>query len=65
MSFVFNLGAKNLMTSTLLKRLNANEIRSAGFEFLKWKLVNGEVVRGLLNRRKAEKDLFLEGYDGW
>lgn len=59
LSFVFNLGTKAFMTSTLRKRLNEGDLESAGFEFLKWKYAGGEIVKGLVARRKAEKDLFL------
>lgn len=58
LSFVFNLGTKAFMTSTLRKKLNKGDFEGASFEFLKWKFVNGEEVRGLLNRRKAERELF-------
>lgn len=58
LSFVFNLGTKAFMTSTLRKKLNKGDFEGASFEFLKWKFVNGKEVRGLLNRRKAERELF-------
>ena len=58
LSFVFNLGTKAFMTSTLRKKLNKGDFDGASFEFLKWKYANGEEVRGLLNRRKAERELF-------
>ena len=58
LSFVFNLGTKNFMTSTLRKKLNKEDFEGASFEFLKWKYANGEEVRGLLSRRKAERELF-------
>ena len=58
LSFVFNLGTKAFMTSTLRKKLNKGDFEGASFEFLKWKYANGEEVRGLLNRRKAERELF-------
>ena len=58
MSFVFNLGVKSFMTSTLLKRLNAGDYKAAAFEFPKWKYAGGVAVQGLLNRRLAEKALF-------
>lgn len=58
-SFVFNLGAGNFYGSTLLKKLNANDIFGAADEFLRWNKVNGQVLAGLTRRREAERTLFL------
>lgn len=57
-SFAFNLGLGNLKSSTLLKKLNANDIAGAADEFHKWDLAGGKHVKGLLIRRLAEKELF-------
>lgn len=59
-SFAFNLGEENLRRSTLLKRLNAGEYREAAIEFPKWNKANGQVLPGLVRRRKAEAELFLK-----
>lgn len=61
LSFVFNLGITSFKTSTLLKKLNQCDYVGASNEFLRWKYANGKVVKGLLNRRKAEKALFDGG----
>jgi lysozyme len=58
-SFVFNLGAGNFCGSTLLKKLNANDIFGAADEFPRWNKVNGQVLAGLTRRRNAERTLFL------
>lgn len=58
-SFVFNLGAGNFYGSTLLKKLNANDVFGAADEFLRWNKVNGQVLAGLTRRREAERTLFL------
>ena len=58
MSFVFNVGVNAFMTSTLRKRLNEGDLTQASFEFLKWKFAGGVVVKGLLKRRQAERELF-------
>lgn len=58
-SFVFNLGAKRLKSSTLLKKLNAGE--DAAPEFGKWVFAGGKVLAGLVKRREAERELFLQG----
>lgn len=56
-SFVFNLGAGNLKTSMLLKKLNMGE--DASSEFGKWTHAGGKVLPGLVKRREAERELFL------
>lgn len=62
-SFCFNVGAPRFETSTLLKKLNAGDYAGAAAEFPKWNKVRGNVDRGLINRRKAERALFLSGTD--
>jgi len=61
-SFVYNLGARALATSTLLRKLNAREFDAVPREFLKWDKakVNGEfkALPGLTKRRKSEAALF-------
>jgi lysozyme len=52
---VYNIGAGNFATSTMLKLLNDNEIVLAAEEFEKWDKAGGKVVAGLLRRRTAEK----------
>lgn len=59
-SFCYNLGVGNLQKSTLLKKLNAGDYKGAGDEFLKWNKAGGSVVKGLTNRRKDERELFLK-----
>lgn len=59
-SFAYNVGVGALGKSTLLKKVNANPndptIRD---EFMKWVKVNGAVFTGLVNRRKAESDMYF------
>jgi lysozyme len=57
--FEFNTG--HLAGSTLLRLLNAGEIRPAAAEFAKWDHVNGKEVAGLLRRRLAEREEFNGG----
>jgi len=59
-SWVFNVGCGNAETSTLVKRLNEGEDPDtvACEELPKWRLAGGEVLQGLVNRRKAEIKLF-------
>ena len=59
-SFTYNVGNGAFAKSTLLRRLNAKEPRSAvADEFLKWNKARGWVLAGLTRRRKAERLLFL------
>lgn len=58
-SFVYNLGAGRLQSSTLRRKINAQEWDAASNEFLKWNKGGGKVLRGLDLRRKAERALFL------
>lgn len=59
MSFIYNLGASNLASSTLLRRLNAGEYTAAADEFLRWVYAGGRKLAGLVTRRKQEKEIFL------
>lgn len=58
-SFVFNLGAGNLMKSTLLKLLNAGDYTGAAEQFERWNKSGGKVTPGLVKRRAEEKQMFL------
>ncbi len=58
-SFVFNLGVRRLIQSTLLKKLNAGDYSGAAAEFDKWVFAGGKKLNGLVKRRAAEKQLFL------
>lgn len=58
-SFTYNLGARSLSTSTLLKKLNAGDYRGAADEFPRWNKAGGKVLAGLTRRREAERSLFL------
>lgn len=58
-SFTYNLGARSLSTSTLLRKLNAGDYAGAADEFLRWNKAGGKVLNGLTRRREAESDLFL------
>lgn len=58
-SFTYNLGARSLSTSTLLRKLNAGDYAGAADEFLRWNNAGGKVLNGLTRRREAERALFL------
>lgn len=57
-SLVFNIGATNFASSTLLKLLNAGKLAQASAEFPKWDKQAGVVLNGLLARRQAEERYF-------
>ncbi|MBZ7706779.1 lysozyme [Klebsiella oxytoca] len=57
-SFAYNVGSRALSTSTLLKKLNAGDIKGAADEFLRWNKAGGKVLNGLTRRREAERALF-------
>lgn len=61
--FVYNVGEANFASSTLLKNLNAGQFGAAAEQFMRWDKarVNGSLVslKGLTNRRNAERQLFL------
>ena len=58
-SFTFNLGCGALRGSTLLKKLNDGDDDGAAQEFARWNKAGGQVLAGLVSRRKAEHDLFI------
>jgi lysozyme len=59
-SFVYNVGINAFKNSTMLKLLNAGADRqTVANEFDRWIYDNGVKVQGLINRRIAEKKLFL------
>ncbi|MFE4109397.1 lysozyme [Kosakonia sp. YIM B13611] len=58
-SFAYNLGARALSTSSLLKKLNAGDYRGAADEFLRWNKAGGQMLACLTRRREAEHALFL------
>jgi lysozyme len=67
-SFAYNLGsdidldkiAEGLGDSTLLKKHLRGDYEGAGREFARWNKAKGEVLRGLVNRRAAEAELYLQ-----
>jgi lysozyme len=63
LSITYNEGLMAINTSTLLWRLRQGDVQGAADQFLVWNKVriNGELVvdQGLVNRRAAERDVFL------
>ncbi|ENW93323.1 hypothetical protein F904_01447 [Acinetobacter dispersus] len=59
-SLTYNIGENAFKSSTLLKMLNVGNYQGAADQFLVWNKSNGQVLNGLVRRRKAERELFLE-----
>jgi lysozyme len=57
-SLAFNIGVGAFQASTLVRKLNNRNYRGAANEFLAWKYAGGQVIPGLLNRRRAERWMF-------
>ena len=58
-SLAYNIGTNAFKNSTLVKKLNAGDIRGAAAQFDVWNKGGGKVMQGLVNRRAKEKALFL------
>ena len=57
-SWVYNLGPANLISSTMLKRLRAEEFWDVPHQMRRWNRAGGKVLRGLTRRRLAESLMF-------
>lgn len=60
-SLVFNIGIGHFTTSTVLKELNKVDYVAAADAILMWNKGGGKILVGLVKRRQAERQLFLEG----
>ncbi len=58
-SLAYNIGIGSFKKSTLLRLLNEGQFAAAAKQFARWNRAGGEVLRGLSNRRAAERALFL------
>jgi len=58
-SLYYNIGGNLFRTSTLLKKLNKGDYAGAANEFGRWIHSGGQVLPGLVVRRKKEKELFV------
>lgn len=59
LSLAYNIGTDAFSKSTLMQKLNANDIRGAADQFDVWVNAGGKRMQGLVNRRAKEKALFL------
>ena len=60
-SFVYNIPLAKFKKSTLLKKLNAGNYDAVPNELMKWINVDRKKNQGLVNRRRAEGYLWMEG----
>ena len=60
-SMVFNIGVSAFAKSKVLKLLKAGDYREAAAQMLAWHYVKKVPNAGLMRRRQAERELFLEG----
>lgn len=58
-SLVFNIGVGAFRKSTLLKRMHSGDYVDVPAQMLRWVYAGGQRVQGLINRRRAEADLWL------
>jgi len=58
-SFAFNVGLGTLQRSTLRQKHNRGDYEGAADEFLKYCKAAGKVLKGLENRRKDERAMYL------
>lgn len=56
-SFVYNVGAGNFKTSTLLRKINQGDIQGACEQLKRWNKAGGVVWKGLITRREIEREV--------
>lgn len=59
-SLAYNIGSTAFEESTLVKRLNEKNYKAAADQFGLWVNARGKRLQGLVNRRAAERTLFLK-----
>lgn len=65
LSLAFNVGGGAVCGSTLVRRLNSGDCVGAANQFLRWDYAGGKRVRGLTNRRAAERYTFIKDCHGY
>ena len=58
--FAYNLGFNALKNSTLMRLINESKFDEAANQFSRWVYAGGKVLPGLVKRREAERQLFLQ-----
>lgn len=54
-SLAYNIGAGGVCKSSVVRELNAGRVAAACNDFLKYDRAGGRVLKGLVNRRRAER----------
>lgn len=60
-STAYNIGIKGFCGSSMSRKALAGDLKGACDALLLWNKAGGKVVKGLVNRRNAERALCLEG----
>ena len=58
LSLRYNIGGPAFDKSTLLRRINERNYSDASMRFGEWRLSEGKINQGLVNRRERERQLF-------
>lgn len=61
LSLSYNIGNRAFCGSTVARKANAGDLKGACDAILAWNKAGGRVIPGLVNRRKDERKLCLEG----
>lgn len=59
-SLAYNIGGSRFRKSTLVKKLNKYDYVGAANSFWMWRKSGRKILKGLVRRRKMEKELFLK-----
>ena len=59
-SLAYNIGSTAFKNSTLVRQLNEGNYKTAANQFNVWVNAGGKRMQGLVNRRAAERTLFLK-----
>ncbi len=59
-SLAYNIGVGAFARSTVCRMIKAGNLHNAAEAFLMWSKAGGKVVKGLDNRRRIEREVFLK-----
>jgi lysozyme len=59
-SLTYNIGETAFKKSTLLAKLNEGDFIGTADQFKVWNIGGGKILKGLVRRRAAERELFLK-----
>ncbi len=61
-SLAYNIGTAGFAGSTVARKIRAGDLAGAADAFLLWNKAKGRVLPVLVNRRSAERKIFLKGH---